>query len=87
MRFARAGMAVIEIAPQRLCLFCWEAHHRVLTLDTGSGSDRATPAISGACLISCANSWRLRPGDLVNGKTPLAIFFRRDGDRIGEAGG
>ena len=80
-------MTVIKIPPQRLHLLCREAHHRVLTLKIGSGSDRATPVISAPCLSSCANSLWLRPGDLVNGKAFLPIFFRGDGDRIGEASG
>src|SRR5450759_3088633 len=52
MGLTGADMTVIQIAPQRLHLFCCEAHHRVLTLKTGSGFESATPAISAPCLSS-----------------------------------
>src|SRR5665811_1917286 len=55
-------MTVIEIASQRLHLFCCEAHHRVLTLKTGSGFERVTPAISAPPLRSHAKTWRGQGG-------------------------
>src|SRR5262244_3033494 len=48
--FAGADVTMIEVTPQCFHLFCREAHHFVLTLKTGSGFERATPAISAPCL-------------------------------------
>src|SRR5450756_242633 len=62
MGLAGADIKVIEIAPQRLHLFCREAHHRTLTLRTGSGLERVAPATSAPPLRSRAKTWRRRRG-------------------------
>ncbi len=62
MGLAGADKATMGSAPQRLHLFCREAHHLVLTLKTGSGLARVTPVISAPCLRSANSPWRLRRG-------------------------
>src|ERR1035437_1267155 len=52
MGLAGADMPVIGFMPQRLHLFCREAHHRTLTLKTGSGLERVAPATSAPPLRS-----------------------------------
>src|SRR5262245_25148569 len=59
---ACADVPAVEAAPQRLHLFCREAHHRVLTLRTGSGSERATPLMSAPSLSSLSKPSRLSRG-------------------------
>src|SRR5262245_1885877 len=56
VHFAPANVPAAEATPQRLHLFCCETHHRVLTLRTGSGSDKATPLISAPSLSSLNRS-------------------------------
>ena len=41
-------VGAVRLTPQRLQLFCREAHHRVLTLRTGSGLERVAPGDLGA---------------------------------------
>src|SRR5262245_49287901 len=60
--FAGADVTWIDVTTQGFHLFCGEAHHRTLTLKTGSGLERITPAISVPCLRSVANPCRLRRG-------------------------
>ncbi len=52
VRLPDTDVALIDLASQRRDLFAGEAHHRTLTLRTGSGFEREAPATSLPCLRS-----------------------------------